>query len=64
MKNIHRERIEAQARATLGSTPWAIEERKREEAAEKARQFWDDIRAKRDARITVVQRIRNWWRTL
>jgi len=62
MKNPpYRERIEAQV-LHLGQTPWAIEERKREEADAKARQFWDEIRKKRDARITLVTRIQNWWR--
>ena len=62
--NIHKERLRARAQATLGSTPWAIEERKRKEADAKARKFWDDILAKRDARITLVQRIRRWWRRM
>ena len=35
-----------------------------ESADAKARQFWDEIRKKRDARITLVTRIRNWWRAL
>ena len=39
-----RERIRAQCEATLGQTPWAVEEKQRKLEAQRNRQFWNSCR--------------------
>ena len=53
-QRLAKERIRAQCEATLGRTPWAMEEKRRELEAQRNRQFWNSCRR----RPTILEQIK------